>query len=127
MSSLYERIGGAKALDPVVDHFYGLVLADDKINGFFDKTDMVRQRYKQKAFLAFAFGGPVKFDGASMAKGHQHLVVRGLNDSHVDAVAGHLVATLKHFAVDQSLIDEVIAVVESVRDDVLGRGQRASA
>ncbi|MCG8311932.1 MAG: group 1 truncated hemoglobin, partial [Pseudomonadales bacterium] len=84
--SLYDDLGGAKALDAVVDSFYKKVLADDRVNGFFDKTDMDRQAKKQKAFLAFAFGGPNNYTGKKMSEGHAHLVERGLNDSHVDAI-----------------------------------------
>lgn len=119
--SLYDDLGGAKALDPVVDSFYKKVLADDRVNGFFDQTDMERQAKKQKAFLAFAFGGPNNYTGKSMKEGHAHLVERGLNDSHVDAIIELLGATLTEFNVPAEKIAEAAAVAESVRDAVLGR------
>ena len=119
--SLYEDLGGAKALDAVVDSFYGKVLADDRVNGFFDKTNMERQAKKQKSFLAFAFGGPNKYTGKSMRDGHVHLVERGLNDSHVDAIIEILGTTLKEFDVPESKIAEAAAVANSVRGQVLGR------
>ena len=119
--SLYDDLGGAKALGPVVDSFYAKVLADDRVNGFFDKTDMERQAKKQKAFLSFAFGGPNNYSGKSMKDGHAHLVERGLNDSHVDAIIELLGATLKEFDVPDDKISEAAAVANSVRDSVLGR------
>lgn len=119
--SLYDDLGGAKALDPVVDSFYKKVLADDRVNGFFDTTDMDGQAKKQKAFLSFAFGGPNNYSGKSMKDGHAPLVERGLNDSHVDAIIELLGATLKEFDVPDEKIGEVAAVAESVRDQVLGR------
>lgn len=119
--SLYDELGGAKALDAVVDSFYKKVLADDRVNGFFDATDMVRQAKKQKAFLTFAFGGPNKYTGKHMNAAHAHLVERGLNDSHVDAIVELLGATLKEFGVPDEKIGEVAVVAESVRDQVLGR------
>lgn len=121
--SLYDDLGGAKALGPVVDSFYSKVLADERVNGFFDKTDMERQAKKQKAFLAFAFGGPNNYTGKSMKDGHAHLVERGLNDSHVDAIIEILGTTLKEFDVPQEKIAEAAAVAESVRDQVLGRSE----
>ena len=57
-NSLYERIGGKDALDAAVDIFYRKVLADERIKSFFDGVDMKKQKGKQKAFLAFAMGGP---------------------------------------------------------------------
>lgn len=119
--SLYEDLGGAEALDAVVDAFYKKVLADDRVNRFFDNTDMAQQARKQKAFLTFAFGGPNKYTGKNMKDGHAHLVARGLNDSHVDAIIEILGATLKEFNVPDEKIGEAAAVAESVRDQVLGR------
>lgn len=119
--SLYDDLGGARALGPVVDSFYTKVLADDRVNGFFDSTDMERQAKKQKAFLSFAFGGPNNYTGKSMADGHAHLVERGLNDSHVDAIVELLGKTLVELDVPAEKIAEVAAVANSVRDQVLGR------
>ena len=119
--SLYDDLGGARALGPVVDSFYQKVLADDRVNHFFDKTDMERQAKKQKAFLSFAFGGPNTYTGKKMSDAHVHLVERGLNDSHVDAIIELLGATLQEFDVPAEKIAEVAAVAESVRDQVLGR------
>lgn len=121
--SLYESLGGAKAMDPVVDRFYEIVLADDRVNGFFETTDMARQRMKQKAFLTFAFGGPNKYTGRRMSEAHAPLVAQGLDDSHVDAIIENLAATLKEFSVSDDLIQEVATVAESVRDQVLGRAE----
>ncbi len=119
--SLYSRIGGREALDAAVDIFYKKVLDDPSINHFFADVNMDRQRSKQKIFLAYALGGPVKYEGKDLRKAHQHLVEKGLNDSHFNAVAGHLLATLKELNVPDDLIDEVMTTVASTRDDVLNR------
>lgn len=121
MGTLYEQIGGAAAVDGAVDLFYRHVLSDDRIAHFFDDVDMERQAQKQKAFLTMAFGGPHNYTGADMKRGHAHLVKRGLNDSHFDAVAENLGKTLQEMGVAQNLIDQVLAVAESTREDVLGR------
>ena len=88
---------------------------------------MERQRAKQKIFLAYAFGAPVKYQGKDLRAGHQHLVERGLHDEHFNAVAENLAATLQDLRVDPALIDEVLALVESTRDDVLGRAAKDAA
>jgi hemoglobin len=119
--SLYERIGGEGAVNAAVDVFYRKVLADDRINMFFEGVDMEKQAAKQKAFLTFAFGGPASYSGKDMREGHAHLVERGLNDSHFDAVMENLGATLTELGVPGDLIGEAAAIAESVRDDVLGR------
>ncbi|MGD8641342.1 MAG: group 1 truncated hemoglobin [Gammaproteobacteria bacterium] len=114
-------MGGEPAVDAAVDIFYRKVLADDRINQFFDGIDMDRQAAKQKAFLTFAFGGPNNYSGKDMRDGHAHLVERGLNDSHFDAVMENLGATLKELNVPDELIAEAAAIAESTRSDVLGR------
>lgn len=119
--SLFEQLGGVAAVDAAVDIFYRKVLSDDRINGFFDGVDMDKQAAKQKAFLTMAFGGPHNYTGLDMRRGHAHLVERGLNDSHVDAVIENLGATLKELGVKDELIARVAAIAESTRDDVLGR------
>ena len=119
--SLYEKIGGETAVNAAVDIFYRKVLGDERINQFFEGIDMERQAAKQKAFLTFAFGGPNNYTGKDMRDGHAHLVARGLNDSHFDAVMEHLGATLKELNVPDELIAEAAAIAESTRNDVLGR------
>jgi hemoglobin len=119
--SLYEQIGGEAAVNAAVDIFYRKVLSDERINAFFDDVDMEKQAAKQKAFLTMAFGGPHNYTGLDMRQGHAHLVARGLNDSHVDAVIEDLGATLRELGVKEELIAQVAAIAESTRDDVLSR------
>ena len=119
--TLYERIGGEPAVNAAVDIFYRKVLNDHRINRFFDNVDMEKQAAKQKAFLTMAFGGPHNYTGEDMRKGHAHLVKMGLDDSHFDAVVEDLGATLEELNVPQELINEVVAICETTRNDVLGR------
>ena len=117
-ASLFDRLGGMEAVNAAVDIFYAKVLTDETINHFFARTDMQMQRRKQKAFLAYAFGAPLNYSGKNMRKAHAHM---HLTEAHFGAVAGHLVATLQELGVMQELIDEVVQVALSVKDDVLGR------
>jgi hemoglobin len=124
MSTLYEKIGGAAAVDLAVDKFYEKVLADERVQHFFAHTDMQQQKQHQKAFMTYAFGGASHWDGRPMREAHQKLVTEmGLTDSHFDAIAEDLVATLVELEVPQPLIDEVVGIVGSMghRNDVLNR------
>jgi len=114
--SIYERIGGETAVDAAVDIFYRKVLADERINQFFDTVDMEGQHAKQKAFLTMAFGGPNKYTGQDMREAHKHM---NLTEEHFGAVAEALVGTLQELNVPQDIIDEIVAVAVSVKDDVL--------
>jgi len=120
-ASIYDQIGGEAAVDAAVDIFYRKVLSDDRINRFFENVNMETQAAKQKAFLTMAFGGPNNYTGKDMREGHAQMVADGLDDSHVDAVVENLVATLQELSVPAELIDQVVAICESVRNDVLSR------
>jgi hemoglobin len=120
-TSLYERLGGSKAMKRAVEDFYDKMLADPRVARFFSGTDMARQKAKQIAFLTMVTGGPVEYTGKDMRDGHAHLLKLGLNDSHVDVVIEHLGATLKELGAAAQDIEAVAALANSVRDDVLGR------
>lgn len=119
MTTLYEKLGGEAAVDAAVDIFYRKVLLDDRINQYFDSVDMDGQAKKQKAFLTMVFGGPNNYTGKDMREGHKHL--KGLNDTHVDAVIENLGATLKELGVADEDIQQIADIANSVRDDVLNR------
>ncbi len=120
--TLYEKLGGAGAVDAAVGIFYGHVLNDAYVKRFFEGVDMERQAAKQKAFLTLAFGGPNSYSGKDMREGHRHLVKEmGLNDSHFEHILVHLRTTLAQLGVGENLIAEVIAVADSTRADVLDR------
>lgn len=122
MATLFEKLGGAAAVDVAVDRFYERVLQDDRIKHFFADTDMVQQRNHQKAFLTYAFGGSDKYDGRYMRQAHKDLVEKqGLNSDHFDAVAEDLMTTLKEMGVSDDLLAEVAAVAAAPqhKQDVL--------
>ena len=119
--SVYEQIGGEPAMSAAVELFYRKVLSDERISHFFEDVDMERQAAKQKAFLTMVCGGPSAYTGKDMRKGHAHLVKQGLNDVHFNAVAEHLSATLTELGVARPLVEQVLAIAESARADVLNR------
>ena len=114
--SLYERIGGKDAVNAAVDLFYSKVLADPRINHYFEGVDMTRQVSHQKAFLTYAFGGMQSYSGKTMREAHAHL---NLSEDDFNAVAEHLQATLNELGVAQPLIDEVMLIAGSTYEDVL--------
>jgi hemoglobin len=119
--SLYQKLGGKAAIDAVVDAFYVKVLADKRVKDFFADVSMDKQRRKQKEFLSAAFGGPLPWTGKDMRKAHAGM---GLTEEHFNAIAENLVGTLKDFKVKQELIDQVVAIAVSTKDDVLDRPKK---
>jgi len=122
VASLYDQLGGAGAVDAAVAIFYRRVLSDAYIKVFFEGVDMEKQAAKQNAFLTMVLGGPNSYTGKDMRVGHQHLVDKmGLNETHFEHVLAHLRSTLSELGVGEDKVAEVIAIADSVRDDVLCR------
>jgi len=114
--TLYDRVGGASALETVVGAFYDRVLADDHLERFFEYTDMPRQQRSMSAFLSMALGGPNEYDGRPMKEAHEHL---GITELHFGLFAGHLVATLEETGVPHDLVDEILALVAPLKPVVV--------
>lgn len=121
MSSIYEQLGGAPAMEAAVEDFYRRVLKDEELSPYFSDIDMDKQMAKQTAFLTMVTGGPNAYSGRDMRAAHARLVERGIGDRHVDLVIKHLGDTLAGLGVAPELVQQVAAVAESVRDDVLSR------
>ncbi|GDY13979.1 hypothetical protein LBMAG53_28570 [Planctomycetota bacterium] len=121
-NSLYHKLGGQAAISAVVDAFYVKVLADVRIKHHFADINMAKQGNRQKAFLSAAFGGPVAWTGKDMRKAHIDLK---LTEADFNAVAENLVKTLQDFKVKQELIDQVVAIAMSVKNDVLNKPKDA--
>lgn len=119
--TLYERLGGEPAVNTAVDIFYRKVIADARINYFFFGVNISEQAAKQKAFLSMAFGGPHEYTGRDMRRSHAKLVGMGMNDRHFDIVLDHLRSTLEQLEAPENLIQEVLDICESTRDDVMNR------
>lgn len=116
MISLFDKIGGAAAVDTAVDTFYRKVLADDLISAYFDDVDMGGQIAKQKSYLTLAFGGPNNFSGTDMREAHQDMPI---TEELFGAVAGHLSSTLVELQVATELINEVMTIAGSTHDDIV--------
>ncbi len=120
-SSIFDRLGGHPAIEAAVVKFYGRVLTDPLLSHFFDPTRVDVLKRSQIAFMTMAFGGPHEYSGKDLQAAHAGLVRQGLSDKHFDVVMWHLEQVLAELAVQEDLIEEVLALVETTRDHVLCR------
>jgi hemoglobin len=116
--SLFDKLGGKAGVNAAVNKFYEKVLADERVNEYFQSTNMAKQKAHQAAFMTFAFGGPNEYKGKDMAAAHKHLMPH-LEESHFNAIVEHFVATLKELEVPQEDIDAAVAVVATTKEAVL--------
>ncbi|MGW4331026.1 group I truncated hemoglobin [Nocardia sp. NPDC004573] len=116
MSSIYDQIGGAEALEGVVADFYVRVLADDDLAEFFSGTNIPRLIGRQVEFFAAALGGPDPYTGVSLRKVHQG---RGITMHHFGLVATHLTEALTAAGVGHDIVEQIIGVVGTLAPDIV--------
>ena len=114
--SLFQLLGGSRNIEAVVADFYDRILADDALRGIFAGIDMDQLRRHQARLMTYVLGGPDQYIGRSMKRAHRGL---GITETQFAAVAAHLDASLTSLHVHRDLIDEVVALVASLKDDVV--------
>ena len=119
--SLYERLGGKKAIAAVVDEFVARVAADRRINTFFTATanDAARlAAFKGKLVdqICEAGGGPCKYQGKNMKTAHMGLGVRGTD---FDALVDDLVGALDTFKVGGHEKDQLLGALAPMKTDIV--------
>src|SRR6202167_166071 len=115
-STIYEAIGGGTALVAVVDDFYGRVLADPDLAGFFAGTNMTRLKGRQVEFFAAALGGPLPYTRASIRDAHRG---RGIGQRHFDLVAGHLVGALGAAGVPDPTVAKLVGAIAPLAGEIV--------
>ncbi|HEY3043675.1 MAG TPA: group 1 truncated hemoglobin [Vicinamibacterales bacterium] len=119
--SLYERLGGKKAITAVVDEFVGRVAADNRINRYFTATASNPARLKTfKGNLVDqicqASGGPCKYTGKDMKTAHMGM---GIGSADFNALVEDLVGALDKFKVGQHEKDQLLGALGPMKSDIV--------
>lgn len=114
--TLFEQLGGEPAVAVVVEIFYGKVLADPELAGYFDGVDMERLKRHQRLFVGQALGATRPYPGRSMARAHEGLAVTG---AAFDRVVGHLGASLAEAGVDEETIGVIAGKLAPLKGDIV--------
>lgn len=121
--TLYQRLGGKKAITAVVDEFVSRVAADSRINGFFKDTAADPERlasFKMKLVnqICEASGGPCKYNGKDMKTAHAGM---GVSDADFNALAEDLVGALDKLNVGEKEKGELLGALGPMKKDVVER------
>lgn len=115
--ALYDRLGGAAAIDRWVDALYERVLVDPELAPFFQNVALDKVRMMQKEFFAVALGGPMQYSGVAIARAHAG---RGITAYHFAKFADHLLNALHEHGLSETDVSEVIRRLSMHRNDVTG-------
>lgn len=114
--SVYERLGGGRAIAEIVDTFYQSVLADPTLAPYFDGIDVQRVKAHQYAFITAAADGPAYYTGRSLHQSHSGL---GVTPEHFDRFIDHLTASLEGRGINQQEIAYVVGRIARHRDEIV--------
>jgi len=123
--SLYDRLGGKKAIIAVVDEFVGRVAADTRINKYFMAAASDPKRldaFKMKLVdqICEASGGPCKYKGMDMKSAHAGMRITA---SDFDALVEDLVAALDKFKVGGEEKQQLLGVLGPMKSDIVANKQ----
>ena len=76
-ANLLEAIGGAAALDEIVEAFYARLVADPDLGPVFAGVDVERLVRMQEEFLGVAFGSPTHVADTDLAATHARRHITG--------------------------------------------------
>jgi hemoglobin len=116
--TLYDRLGGKEAITSVVDSFVARVAADERINKKFARSNILRVKAMLVDQICGATGGPCTYTGRNMKEAHRNMAV---TDGEFSALVEDLVATLNSFNVPKAEQDELLAILGSMKADIVER------
>ena len=119
--SLYTRLGGYDAIAAVTDAVYVRLKSDDKLRRFYDhRGDDGVEREKQLLidFLSAGAGGPLYYTGRDMKTVHKGM---RLDEEDWQRAVSYLTAALDSFNVPERETAEVLALVESTKQEARDR------
>ena len=114
--SLYDRLGGLDAIKAVVGEFAARVLADERINKKFAKTDATRLTHFLVEQICAATGGPCVYTGNSMKKSHKNMKV---TEGEFNALVEDLVQALDKFNVPEAEKSELLGALGPMKPDIV--------
>jgi len=116
--SLYDRLGGQPAITAVVDDFVANVAADNRINGFFARTDIPRLKRLLVEQICNATGGPCTYTGRSMPEAHRGMHI---TDAQFGALVEDLQKSLNKFKVPDNEQRDLHTILGSLKPQIVGQ------
>jgi hemoglobin len=118
-NSLYQRLGGYDAIAAVCADLLPRLQADAQLARFWQNRgeDGIKREYQLLVdFICHAAGGPMYYTGRDMVLTHKGMRISAVD---WDVFMKHLDATLDHFALPAAERADVVAFIESTRNEMV--------
>lgn len=115
--TLYERLGGYDAISAVANDLLPRLQSDPQLGRFWahrGEDGVKREKQLLIDFLYASTGGPIYYRGRDMRLTHQGM---GISESDWNIFLGHAAATLAKFQVPDTEQREVVALVQSLKNE----------
>jgi len=117
--SLYDRLGGQKAIKAVVHEFVGNVVKDDRIKKFFAKTNGPKLEGLLVDQVSEATGCKTcKYKGKDMKTAHKGMKI---TDADFNALVEDLTKALDKFKVGDKEKTELLTALGGMKGDIVGQ------
>ena len=121
----WEQVGGTNTMRRVVELFVDRAVVDPCIN--YDRDGMYPQRQETIArtkslalgFLSSALGGPISYDGRSLADVHQPMAI---NERELEAFLAHFQNAMCECGLPPSVTIQLMVAIAAVRPLILSSG-----
>jgi hemoglobin len=114
--SLYERLGGEQRLRKIVNDILDKNFSNPEIGHHFRKVDMKNLKELVFNFFSMGTGGPHQYTGRDMRTAHAGL---GISAKDFEIGNDDVIKALKENGVGEVEIKEVIAILDSMKGDVV--------
>ena len=118
IENLLELIGGRQTIQRATERFYAKVMEDDRLQPFFQRTDMGHLRSRQVMFISMLLGGGV-YTGKDVHEAHVLARDHGLKDEHFDLFLKYFREALEEVGVKPEDAERIMKLVERKRKAVL--------
>ena len=120
-ASLYDRLGGKKAIKTVVNDFVDRVRSDERIKNpnvahLMETISINQLKAHLVDQICMGSGGPCKYAGRSMKETHEGLGITGDEFNHV---VDDLVKTLNKYKVPEKEKQELLALLGPMQPDIV--------
>jgi hemoglobin len=117
--TLYERLGGYDAICAVANDLLPRLQTDPQLGRFWahrGEDGVKREKQLLIDYLCACAGGPMYYTGRDMKLSHRGMRI---SESDWNVFLGHAAATLAKFRVPEAEQREVVAFVQSLKQDIV--------
>lgn len=115
-STLYERLGGEKAVAQFVSETVDLSAVDPQIKRSFDKVDLKKLKVKVAEQICALTDGPCKYSGDDMKLAHQGM---DLTEADFYGFVEILRGTLNRAKVSEGAKNELLRILAPMKRDIV--------